>query len=215
MRVGIRYMALSGVALYGGSFNPIHHGHLIVARAVAEHLGLARVVLIPAAKPPHKEGQPLADARDRLEMCRLAVAGEPLLEVSDLEFHRDGPSYTFDTVSEFRRRLGAEETLCWIIGADTLPELHLWYRIRELVDRCRIVTAVRPGYDAPDLSPLLEKLSVIQVARLQQDIIATPGIDISATDIRDRVRQGRSIRYLVPEAVCGFIERRQLYRAAP
>jgi len=204
-------MADGGIALFGGSFNPIHNGHLIVARAVAERLGLSRVVFIPSPSPPHKANVDLADAADRLEMVRLAIAGESVFEVSDLELRHGGVSYTILTVEAFRPR-AAGQTLHWIIGGDTLPELHTWYRVRELVERCRIVTAVRPGFEVPDLSALERVLTADQVRRLKEDILPTPRIDISATDIRRRVAEGRSIRYLLPEAVRQYIEQRGLYR---
>lgn len=204
----------ASIVLYGGSFNPIHHGHLIVARAVAERLHVPHLVLIPSATPPHKQRHTdLADARQRLEMARLAVAEQAGFEVSDLEIRRSGPSYTFDTVQEYRNLLGAAATIYWVIGGDTLPELHTWYRARELVDACEIVTAVRPGYESPDLSVLQPTLSAEQVGRLQAHVLATPRIDISATDIRRRVRAGASIRFLVPEAVRAYIERERLYRS--
>lgn len=204
----------AGTALFGGSFNPIHHGHLIVARAVAERLGVARIVLVPSAQPPHKRGGELAPAEDRLQMARLAVEGEQRLEVSDVEVRRRGPSYTFLTVEEYRQSLGPDVPLFWVIGGDTLPELHTWYRIRELVDICQVVTAVRPGYEDPDLSALARVLSEEQIRRLCVAILPTPRIDISATDIRRRVREGRSIRYLVPEPVRAYVDHRGLYRPA-
>ena len=114
----------AGLALFGGSFNPIHVGHLIVGRAILEHVGLARLVFIPSANPPHKRGLELADAADRLEMVRLAIAGEPGFEVSDVEIRRTGPSYTILTVEGYRRSLSAEAAIYWIIGGDTLGELH-------------------------------------------------------------------------------------------
>ncbi len=202
-----------GVVLFGGSFNPIHNGHLIVARSVAEQLGAARVVLIPAANPPHKNSADLADAADRLEMVRLAVRAEPGWEVSDCELHRAGPSYTLDTVAHFRREIGGGAELCWIIGADSLTELVSWYRIEELVEMCRIVTAARPGWERPDLDVLRARLTPAQIARLAADVLDTPRIDIAATDIRRRVREGRSIRYLVPDAVEAYIRKRTLYAA--
>jgi nicotinate-nucleotide adenylyltransferase len=202
------------VALLGGSFNPIHHGHLIAARSVAEHLNVDRVVLIPSATPPHKQASPeLASAAHRLEMLRLAVQDEPRFEASDIEIRRTGPSYTIDTVEAFRRELGAAATIYWIIGGDTLPELHTWRRARDLVDACTIVTAVRPGYETPDLSMLQPTLTVVQVERLKANVLPTPLIDISATEIRRRIQAGRSVRYLVPEQVRAYIENRGLYRA--
>ncbi len=201
-----------GIALFGGTFDPIHHGHLIVARAVMEHLDLARVVFIPAPNPPHKIGQSLSAAEHRLQMARLAIAGEPRFEVSDIEIHRAGLSYTILTVEAYRRMVGPDVPLAWIIGGDSLPELHTWYRVRELVDACRIVTAVRPGYETPDLSILQRSLTDEQVARLGGDIITTPRIDISSTEIRRRVRAGLSVRYLVPEAVAEYVDANRLYR---
>jgi len=204
-------------ALFGGSFNPIHVGHLIVARAVAEHLDVSRLIFVPSGNPPHKRSGGLADAAARLTMARIATADEPGFEVSDIEIQRDaqqsGPSYTILTVQHYRQLLGADESLFWIIGGDTLTELHTWYRVDELVDMCRIVTAMRPGFEQPDLSVLHTKLSSAQVSRLREGMLPTPVVDISATDIRHRVRTGRSIRYLVPDAVCDYIEKRGLYKA--
>lgn len=206
------YRSHAGIALFGGTFNPIHFGHLIAARAIAEHFDLARVILIPAAYPPHKWPHELADARHRLEMCRLAVAGEPRLEVSDIELQQGGMNYSIRSVEEFRRALGPDVRLHWIIGADTLAQLRNWHRVRQMVELCRIITAVRPGFERPDLSGLLETLSPEQVTRIRDGIVPTPHIDISATEIRWRVREGRSIRYLVPESVREYILDHGLYR---
>lgn len=205
-------MATSDIVLVGGSFNPIHHGHLIVARAVAEQLKSARVVFIPSGNPPHKLGDDLADASDRLAMVRLAIGEDSDLDVSDIEIRRSGPSFTVLTVEDYRKGLASEQTLYWLIGSDTLTELHTWHRASELVSMCRIVTAVRPGFECPDLSVLESTLSPEQVRQLQADILVTPRIDISATRIRRRVADGQSIRYLVPDAVCEYIEQHGLYR---
>lgn len=214
-RVRARIMSTtmaSGIALFGGSFNPIHHGHLIIARAVAEELDVSRLIFVPSANPPHKMGHDLADAADRLGMVRLAVASEPLFEVSDIEVRRHGPSYTILTIEEYRSRLAPGEDLYWIIGGDTISELHSWYRARELVDLCRIVTAARPGFETPDLSVLQPTLTPAQVDRLRRGILRTPRIDISATDVRRRIAAGQSISFLVPEPVREYIERNELYR---
>jgi nicotinate-nucleotide adenylyltransferase len=205
-------MPQPGVLLYGGSFNPIHNGHLIIARSAAEQLGISRTIMIPSAAPPHKVGSDLARPEDRLEMVRLAVADEPGFEVSDIELRRTGPSYTILTIEDFRREFGVDVPLFWLIGADTLPELHTWYRIGELADLCRVVTAVRPGYEEPDLSALFSCLSLVQIQRLRGSILATPRIDISATQIRQRVRERRSIRYLTPDSAAEYIRTQGLYR---
>jgi nicotinate-nucleotide adenylyltransferase len=201
------------ILLFGGSFNPIHFGHLISARSVAEQLGLDKIVLIPSAAPPHKSGQDLAPADDRLAMARLAVEGDPLFEVDDLELRRTGPSYTFDTVMEYRRRVGPLTRLCWLIGADTLPELATWSRVGKLVEAVEIVTATRPGWrqtDA-DLSALRAVVGQAAVAKLLSNCLTTPEIGISASEIRSRVRAGRSVRYLLPAGVEAYLRERRVY----
>jgi nicotinate-nucleotide adenylyltransferase len=201
------------VGLLGGTFDPIHVGHLIVARAVRERFELDPMVVIPSARPPHKLLPDLTGAPHRLAMARLAVADEPGLEVSHCEMRRDGPSYTIDTVAEFREAWGPDAEIVWVIGADTLGELVSWHRVGELVDACRIVVAARPGWETQDLSALRSRLSAEQIARLQDNVVETPRIDVSATDIRRRIAEGRSIRWLVPESVQTYIEQHGLYRA--
>jgi len=202
------------ICLYGGSFNPIHFGHLISARSVAEQLGLSKVVVIPSASPPHKQRvEDLAPAADRLAMARLAVEGDPLFDVDDLELRRTGPSYTFDTVTEYRQRVGAGTQLCWLIGADSLPELATWSRIAKLVEAVEIVTAERPGWRSPaaDLSGLRSAIGSAAVEKLLSRCLTTPEIGISASEIRGRIRTGRSVRYLIPERVEAYIRSRRLY----
>ncbi len=214
------------IGLFGGSFNPIHFGHLIPAQAAAEQLGLDKLVFIPSAQPPHKPAKPglgspnaigrawgpLAPAENRLEMVRRAVEGHPLFEASDIELARSGLSFTIDTVAEFRRRLGLDVLLHWLIGADSLAELPAWHRAGELVDACRVVTLVRPGWpiDAA-LDRLRGRLSDEQVARLAGGVLASPAIEISATQIRHRLAAGKSVRYLLPGVVIHYIEQQRLY----
>ncbi len=200
------------IALFGGSFNPIHSGHLIVARSVAEQLHLDRMILLPSASPPHKTAQTLLDPRHRAEMVKLAIADEPIFEFSDYDLTREGPCYTVDTVAHFREELGLDVILHWLIGADSLAELTSWYRVRALVDSCRIITAARPGWDKIDFEVLRTRLSEDHIASLRAGLIDTPRIDISATDIRRRNRAGRSIRYLMPEAVRDYICKHALYQ---
>jgi nicotinate-nucleotide adenylyltransferase len=204
---------VSGTLLFGGSFDPIHHGHLIVARSAAEQLGIGRIVLVPSALPPHKQHVALAPAELRLEMCRLAVSGDRLFEVSEWELGQRGPNYTLHTVRHFRAVLGPDEALYWLIGLDSLVDLPTWFRVRELAEVCTLVTAVRPGVEPPDLEAALgSQLSVEQIERLRRHILPTPLIEIAATDIRARVRGGRSIRYLTPDAVADAIAAHGLYR---
>lgn len=204
---------MAGILLFGGSFDPIHHGHLIVSRHAAEHLGVERVVLIPSANPPHKQRIVLAPAANRIELCRLAVNGDALFEVSDWETGQAAPSYTLHTVRHFRV-LWPEAPLYWLIGMDSLAELSSWYRVGELASLCTLVTVRRPGSPEPDLSPLAGLMSAEQLRELGEHILVSPLVDVSATDIRARVRGGRSIRYLVPDAVREAIRARGLYRGS-
>jgi nicotinate-nucleotide adenylyltransferase len=201
--------------LFGGSFDPVHHGHLIVARSVAEQIGVQRIWLVPAACPPHKPQRVLAPGQDRLAMCRLAVAGDPLFEVTDCELVRGGPSYTLLTVQEFARALPAGSELFWLIGTDSLAELAGWHQVRELVRGCTLVTARRAGSAVPDEAALASIVGAEAAARIRSYILPTPRIDISATEVRERVAAGRDIRYLVPPAVAEYIAARGLYAGEP
>lgn len=179
------------IGLLGGSFNPIHIGHLVMAQAAHEQLGLDRVVLMPAPRPPHKDPRELAGGRDRLAMARLAARGTPWLRVSDLEFRRRGPSYTIDTV----RALGGRVTL--IVGQDTLGEIDTWHEARRLRRMVTLAVYRRPGSRAR--------------ARGVRWIDGA-AIDVSAREIRARVRAGRPIRFWVPIPVEKYIVSRGLYR---
>ncbi len=204
---------MNRVLLFGGSFDPIHHGHLIVARHAAEQLDVERVILIPSAVPPHKQDRSLAPAKDRLEMCRRAVQDDPQFVVSEWELGQAGPNYTLRTIEHFRTELGTGPELCWLIGADSLVELHTWYNAPTLVDACRIVTVARPGFTPPPATELVQWFEMKQVERLLADVIIGPHIDIASTDVRTRVRSGLSVRYLIPDAVDAYIAAQQLYRA--
>ena len=199
------------ILLFGGSFDPIHNGHLIVARAVAEKLGVEKVVLIPSANPPHKQKMLLASASDRLTMAQLATADDKLFEVSDCELHREGPSYTLDTVRYFREVYAPDVTLYWLIGADTVKELSTWYEVGQLADLCVIVTARRPGFDQENLTCLSKVLTSAQIDLLQRYILDTPLIDISATEIRRQIRESLPILEQVPERVAEYIHSKSLY----
>ena len=202
-----------GILLFGGTFDPIHNGHLIIARSAAEKLRVERVVLVPSANPPHKNHSSLTPARHRLAMTRLAVAGNELFEVSDCELKRAGPSFTFDTVRHFREQNGPNVSLYWLIGGDTIKELACWYKVEQLVDECTIVTAGRPNCDMETgFGVFRGKLSDEQIARLKQFILETPLVDISATNIRHRIRRGLTISDLTPPTVQDYIIENKLYK---
>jgi nicotinate-nucleotide adenylyltransferase len=195
---------------FGGSFNPIHYGHLRCAQAVAEKAGYDRVVLIPSGRPPHKRDvgpilRDLAAAPDRLAMAHLAVSGSPLFEVSDIETRSSGPSYTIDTAQMLRDR--GWERVNWLIGADMLLSLPNWHRPLDLVRQVHFVVMARPGWpiDWSALPP--------EFRHLRKRVVEAPMIDISATDIRRRVRAGEPIADLVPPAVEQYIRDHGLYRA--
>ena len=191
---------------FGGSFNPVHVGHLSCARAVAEAAGFGRVRLIPNQQSPHKPGvADLAPAADRLAMCRRAVAGDPLFAVDDVEVARSGPSYTLDTARLLTARDG--DPVHWLIGADQLPTLPLWHGAAALLAEVAFVVMGRPGW-AIDWPALPDAVQCLRSA-----VAPAPSLQVSSTDLRQRLRAGRSIRYLTPDAVVDYIQTRRLYRA--
>ncbi|MCY2929956.1 MAG: nicotinate-nucleotide adenylyltransferase [Planctomycetota bacterium] len=204
------------MAFFGGTFDPVHHGHLIVARAIAERGGFARVHLVPAFQPPHKTTA-RATAEQRLAMLTLAIADEPRLAVCSIELDRPGPSYTYETLEALRAQHGPDTPLHWVIGADMLEELHLWRRIDRVLELARLIVAVRPPWDQR-LEGLLEglsaKLGAQAAQRLREGVIRTPLLEIASRDIRERILRGRAIRYLVPAAVEGYIRANGLYVTA-
>lgn len=200
------------IALYGGTFNPIHNAHLIIARVIAERLELDRVVFLPSARPPHKGTDTLVAPAHRAEMVKLAIQDEPKFEFSDYDLARDGPTYTIDTVMHHRKSWGESARLCWIIGADSLAELITWRRVQALVEACDIITAARPDSQEIPWDQLRHVLTPGQIAKLQSGVLRTPLLEISSTDIRQRVSRGMSIRYMVPDQVRAYIGLHSLYR---
>jgi len=182
--------------LYGGSFDPIHHGHLILARDAIERLDLDRIVFLPAGISPHKLSRQPASSELRRAMVEAAIADEPRFVLDDSEMHRKGPSYTIDSVEHFKARY-PEAELFYMIGADNVRELHTWRRIEDLR---RLVRFVVFGRAVPDTS------------REEEFPVLPRRIDISATEIRQRVARGASIRYLVPEPVRAIIASHHLYK---
>jgi nicotinate-nucleotide adenylyltransferase len=187
----------------GGSFNPIHHGHLICARTVAEAFGYDRVLLIPSGTPPHKPHlSDLAAAEHRMRMCQL-VAGYGLFAVDDLEMRRDGPSYTLDTARQLKQR-GMPE-VHWLIGADMLNFLPKWHEPLQLLREVRFIVMARPGIQF-EWSMLAPEFQV-----LQKHVVEAPRIDISSTMIRQRARKKMSIDFLTPAGVVEYIHQHRLY----
>jgi len=198
------------IGILGGTFNPIHHGHLLMAQELAEARELERVVLVPTRVPPHKEAPDLAPEADRVAMARLAAAENPLFEVSDREIRRGGVSYTVLTLRELTAELPGV-ALHFLIGADSLPDLPKWREAREVVRLAQILTATRPGCPFDRIAELAGAFPPEDVARLRAGLVETTPIGISSTEVRRRARTGRSLRYLVPDSVAGYIRAHRLY----
>ena len=196
------------IGIMGGTFDPIHLGHLATAEAVREIFKLDEILFIPAARPPHKLGRRVTDERHRLEMVHLATRSNKFFKVSDMELKRTGLSYTLDTMNELHRTFGAATVLFFIIGADSLADLSKWHAARELVEKCHFIATTRQGVDI-DFSAVEEFFGA--AAREHIHRVTTPGLEISSTDLRERIRLRRSIKYLVPEAVEEYILREELY----
>jgi nicotinate-nucleotide adenylyltransferase len=170
------------------------------------------VVFVPARVPPHKQSVPLTDARHRLAMARVAIAGIAGFEVSDAELGRTGPSYTVDTVSAELARLGEGAEIFFLMGADQALELHLWHNVRKLAGLCTLVPVTRPGFVLDRLDDLATHLPAGVVRKLKSAAMEIPPVDVSSTEIRRRVRAGMSISELVPPAVEEYIHAHNLYR---
>jgi nicotinate-nucleotide adenylyltransferase len=197
------------IGILGGTFNPIHLGHLLIAQDAMEQMKLDVVKFIPSATPPHKVVENLASERDRMRMIELAIRGNDRFEMDDVEIRRGGKSYSIDTLTELRRR-DPRANFYFIIGADSLRELHLWREVERLVKLCTFVTVPRPGFEAkPAIDP---HLNAATRRRLRQHVLRGHACDIASREIRSRVANGRSIRYLVSDAVYEYIRRRRLYQ---
>lgn len=207
---GSRPAATTRVGLLGGTFDPIHIGHLILAEEARDQLGLTVVYLVPAGDPPHKRDRRLAPIEDRLAMIELAIAGNPTLRVSRVDADRPGPHYTLDTVRIFQQELPPGGELYFLMGYDSLAELPGWHRPQELIAACHLVALTR--YNVPlDWAALEARLPGL---RARVTLLDMPELEISSNQIQARVRAGRTIRYLTPEPVREYILTRGLYRTA-
>lgn len=197
--------------ILGGTFNPVHLGHLLLAQSAFETYDLDRVCFVPCRLPPHKDHNPLVSAEHRVAMLELAIEGDIRFEVSQVELEREGPSYTIDTIGWFREQYPDNE-LFFIIGADTLTELHMWRKIDKLLGLCRFVSFERPGLT--DLKPKPEDLNLPAPwpEQLLSDYCKGARIDVSSSELRYRIAEGFSIRYLAPAAVEMYIAEHSLYQ---
>lgn len=215
-------MARTGV--FGGSFNPIHYGHLLVADQVVELLALDRVLFVPAAVPPHKSTQMLAPAEHRAAMVRLAIAANPRFAVSDVELRRVGPSYTVDTLQELAH---AADELYLLVGSETFLDLLSWHMAERLPGLARLVVVPRTGSAFDPQSAAVQKIlcgiGAEAIVRVEDGVVPERGtllvhavsLPVSASDIRERLRLGRSVAYRLPPEVIGYIDAHRLYRDPP
>jgi nicotinate-nucleotide adenylyltransferase len=217
-------MTGSRLGLMGGTFNPIHFGHLRAAEEVAEGFRLSRLLFVPSGQPPHKPHRPVVEFEHRLAMVRLASAGRPGFGVSDVEGHRRGPSYTVDTLGFFQKAWGPAATLYFIVGLDAFLDVASWRDYRRLFTLAHLVVISRPGTDPLDLEPLLKAMVSVDYAWYEGERAffhprllpvhyrPVAPLDISSSAIRRRAHRGESIRYLIPDPVREYIDNNRLYQ---
>ncbi len=201
------------IGLFGGTFDPIHIGHLMIAEAAREQLQLEQVRFIPAAVAPHKTDVPNTDGKQRLEMIRLAIGGNPHFASDDRELRRGGTSYTVDTLSEFNRELPDAE-LVFLIGSDSLDELHTWREPARICELAFVAVIARGGHPPPDLNKLKVFLPESQHGDLESHLVEMPQMEISSSEIRLRLARGRSVRYQLHPAVEAYVQAQKLYQLA-
>ncbi|MDP6990504.1 MAG: nicotinate (nicotinamide) nucleotide adenylyltransferase, partial [Planctomycetota bacterium] len=208
---------LRRLGLFGGSFDPVHVGHLHAARAARDAFGLQRVLFVPAARPPHKPGRTLAAAHHRRAMLELALAEEPAFVVDPLELSRAGPSYSIDTVAEIEAREGGPEAveLFWVLGSDNLAGLESWRSVEELLQRVRPVVVGRGSDLRSRFDRLRAKLGSRLVSRLEDGLLDLPPVDAAATDLRERLACGDASGGLLDPRVLEYARAHDLYAEAP
>ncbi|MCX7927104.1 MAG: nicotinate-nucleotide adenylyltransferase [Candidatus Omnitrophica bacterium] len=193
------------IGIVGGTFNPIHIGHLILAEEVREKKKLDKIIFIPTYLPPHKDNHDIIEAFHRLAMVRLAIKGNPYFEVSDLEVKRQGRSYTIDTLRQLRSQY-RKDNLFFIIGSDLFNYLDEWKDLKQITEIAKFIVATRPGYPLEKISQKLGSL------RKRVSVVAIRAVDVSAFEIRNRIQKGSSFRYLVPGPVYDYIVEKNLYK---
>ena len=199
---------MTRIGILGGTFDPIHYGHLVIAEDARVYLHLEQVLIVPACQPPHKPNGSYSAFQHRVRMVELAIARNPHLAISLIETRLPVPSYTTDTMRALQSELGADAELYFIMGMDSLANILTWHKPNELLRLCRMVVAERAGYQV-DIARLEQGLPGL---RERLELIDTPELSISSTDLQRRVRCGLSIRYQLPPAVERYVYRHRLYR---
>jgi nicotinate-nucleotide adenylyltransferase len=196
------------IGVMGGTFDPVHLGHLAVAEQAFQQIAMTEVIFIPAGHPYFKANTLISPAEDRVKMLKLALVDSPHFTISLLEVQRSGPSYAVDTLSQLRKQVKKNDELFFIMGWDSLLSLPRWQKPKRLLQLCKLVAAPRPGYPKPDLRLLEEELPGIAGRTVIMD---KPVIDISSANIRERVQEGLPIEHLVPREVEKYIKEKRLY----
>jgi nicotinate-nucleotide adenylyltransferase len=195
------------VGLFGGTFDPIHNGHIVVAETVLQKVDLERVIFIPAGKPWLKEGREITSATHRLKMVELAISGKSYFELSRIEIERPGATYTVDTLVDLINEKNNAE-LYVIIGLDSLADFPRWKDPSRLLSLCYLVVVPRPGYPLPDIQAMENQLPGLKTRLI---LLNAPEIDISSSEVRRRIEEGLSLNHLVPESVAEYIKQNKLY----
>lgn len=199
------------VGIMGGTFDPVHQGHLVTAEAARSEFKMNKVVFVPSGQPPHKKGLNISNKEHRYIMTVLATAANPFFEVSRTEIDRPGESFAIDTVRYIRSKMQPDSELYFITGADAIMEIVTWKDVEELFENCSFIAATRPGFNLNEMKQKLKKkLPPESLARIIP--LEVPAMAISSTDIRERVKQKRTIKYLLPESVENFIQKNDLYQ---
>ena len=207
-------MAKTKIALFGGTFDPIHIGHTTVADAACESIGAEKVVFIPAKRSPLKHLFPHASDEDRYAMTALAVSDNEKSAVSDYELKKSQPSYTLETVRYFQGHYGSNASLHWLVGADGVDDLPHWYGIVELIDECNLSVMYRAGFGKPDFSGFADIWGRPRIEKLRANVVRMPLVDISSTEIRRRIAAGQPIDDMVQPGVAEYIREHHLYQSA-
>src|SRR5437867_1119952 len=200
------------IGVLGGTFDPIHYGHLAVAEECRVALGLDLVLFLPAGNPPHKRGRRISPAADRVRMVEMAIASNPFFRLSRIDVDRSGPSYTIGALEALRQEWGPQARLWFLMGGDSLADLLTWHQPERLLELTRVAATNRPGAPKPDPRSLEARLPG---AAERIDLVEIPWLDISASGLRERVAQGRPIKYQLPEPVERYVYERGLYRPTP
>jgi nicotinate-nucleotide adenylyltransferase len=206
-------MTKKNIALFGGTFDPIHLGHTRVAAGAAKRIGADKIIFIPAKRSPLKGFRPTASDHDRFKMIALAIAGEENFEVSDYELKKPAPSYTLETVRKFQKDYGGDTSIHWLVGADGIDDLIYWHKIVELIDACNLTTMYRAGCEPPNYAKFEAVWGRRRIEKLQRNVVQTPLIDISSTEIRNKIAAGQNVANMLHTAVYGYIREHNLYQS--